>query len=71
MAYPTLELGKAYRLVRPFEVRDDKTGTIRSILRKETIVQVKRIKPEEDHVWVEGVNLPLPLSALRIHVRPE
>ena len=67
---PKLEPGRSYRLIRPFEVRDEVTGTIRSILRAHTLVKIKRLDPDADRVWIDAVNLPLPLSALPRHLTP-
>jgi len=65
-----IEVGRSYRLTREWEVRDEKTGTLKSYLLKGQILKVRRVASEEDHVWVEGVSHPLPLSALRRGVAP-
>jgi hypothetical protein len=60
-----IEAGRSYRLRREFEVRDEKTGTLKSRILAGTVLTVKRIDTDEDHAWVEGVAHPLPLNALR------
>lgn len=68
MREPRVEPGRTYRLLRPFEVRDEQTGTIKHYLLKGAVLNVKRTAPEQDRVWVEGVSLPLPYLALLRHI---
>lgn len=68
MRVMSIEAGHQYRLVRPFEVRDEETGTIKEFLLKDRVLRVKRVAPAEDHIWVEGLDWPLPYFALRHHV---
>lgn len=63
-----MEVGRQYRLVRPFEVRDEKTGTMRHYLQKDSLLKVRKVSVEEEHVWVDGIDMPLMLDALRQHV---
>jgi hypothetical protein len=70
MQFPKIEAGRVYRLRRDFEVRDEKTGTLKDILRKGWELKVKQVKSEEGRVWVEGVALPLPEEPLRRAVDP-
>jgi len=63
-----IEPGRSYRLVRDFEVRDEATGTIKSVLRAGTLLLAKKTEPGMDRVWVDKVDMPLPIAALRIHV---
>jgi len=69
MIWPELEEGKRYRLQRELEIRDEKTGTLKAFLCKGAVVKVRRLDPDEEHVYIEGQPLPLPLSALRRMVR--
>jgi hypothetical protein len=66
----SLEVGGTYRLKREFEVRAEKTGTLKAYFLKGTVLKVKRVDEEEDHVWVEGSSLPLPLQAFRLATEP-
>lgn len=70
MFWPELEEGKTYRLQRELEIHDDKTGTPRAFLRKGTLIKVRKLDSADDHVFVEGQALPLPLNALRRVVSP-
>ena len=70
MIWPDLVEGESYRLLREFEIHDEKTGTPKAFLRKGALVKVRRLDPDDDHVFVEGQSLPLPLGALRRMVEP-
>jgi hypothetical protein len=59
-----IEAGHAYRLQQDLEVRDGKTGTLRAVFRKGTVVTVKRLELEEDHAFFEGLSVPVPLASL-------
>jgi len=59
-----IEAGATYRLMHDLEVRDEATGTLKAYLRKGTLLVVKKVDDVTEHVWVEGVDLPLPLDAL-------
>lgn len=61
----TIEVGGSYRLRRVFEVRDEQTGTLKVYFLKGTVLKVKRVSVEEDHVWVEGSSLALPLRSFQ------
>jgi len=61
---PKITAGQTYRLRRDFEVRDEKTGTMKHFLPKGTALTVRRIAADEDRVWLEGVPLPVAISAL-------
>lgn len=63
-----IEAGRSYRLVRPFEVRDEQTGTIRDYLLKGKVIHIRKVATELDRVWVDGVSAPLPYYALRHHL---
>lgn len=65
-----IEAGRSYRLQRDLEVRDEKTGTLRAVLRKGTVVAVRRIDADEDHAFLEGLSVPLRLDALSRMVDP-
>jgi hypothetical protein len=71
MQYPTLEPGRAYRLTRQLEVRDEKSGSMKTYYLKGSVLHIKKVAKDEDRVWVEGCALPIPLSALRAMVQPE
>jgi hypothetical protein len=66
----TIEVGGSYRLRREFEVRDEQTGTLKVFYLKGTVLKAKRVSVEEDHVWVEGSSLPLPLRTFQRVVDP-
>lgn len=68
MLITDIEAGRSYRLVRPFEVRDEQTGTIRNYLLKGTIIHVSKVAIDQDRVWIAGVTAPLPYFALRHHL---
>ncbi|HYF77806.1 MAG TPA: hypothetical protein VD973_11770 [Symbiobacteriaceae bacterium] len=65
-----IEAGHAYRLQQDLEVRDGKTGTLRAIFRKGTVVTVKRLEADEDHAFFEGLSVPVPLASLARMVTP-
>lgn len=65
-----IEPGRTYRLRRNWEVRDERTGTIRDHLLKGTPLNVRAVEPDNDRVWVAGLAIPLPLSALSRAVDP-
>lgn len=65
-----IEAGRSYRFQREVEVRDEKTGTLRAIIRKGTVLAVRRIDAEEDHAFLEGLSLPMRLDALARMVDP-
>jgi hypothetical protein len=64
------EVGRSYRLVRDFEVRDEKTGTLKHLVRKGEVVKVKKIEADLDRVYLEGVALPAALAAFSMHIQP-
>lgn len=64
-----LEVGRSYRLVRDYEVRDEQTGTLKHFIRKGEVVKVKRIEAEMDRIYLEGVKLPAALAAFRVHIQ--
>lgn len=64
------EVGHSYQLVRDFEVRDEKTGTLKHLVRKGEVVKVKRIEADLDRIYLEGVQLPAALAAFSMHIRP-
>lgn len=64
------EVGHSYRLVRDFEVRDEKTGTLKHLIRKGDVVKVKKVEAEMDRVYLEGVPLPAAMAALSMHIQP-
>lgn len=68
MPVSSIEAGRSYRLVRNFEVRDEHTGTMKSFLLRGTVIKVKKVAPEQDRAWIEGVAPPLPLGALGMHI---
>ncbi len=70
MSYPVIEAGRTYRLRRNWEIRDEKTGIMKHFILGGTEVKVKRVVPEEDHVYLEGVPLPVPLAAFERAVDP-
>lgn len=63
------EVGRSYRLVRDFEVRDEQTGTLKHFIRKGEVVKVKRIEAEMDRIYLEGVKLPAALAAFQTHIQ--
>lgn len=63
-----MEVGVSYRLKLDQEIRDENTGTIRELVRKGSVVIVKRIAAEENRVWLEGHPHPLNYAALRRRV---
>lgn len=65
-----IEAGLSYRLQQDLEVRDEKTGTLRAVFRKGTVLTVRRTEPDEDHTWLEGVSVPLRMDALSRMVVP-
>ncbi len=64
------EVGSSYRLVRDYEVRDEKTGTLKHLIRKGEVVKVKKIEAELDRIYLEGVPLPAALAAFQMHIQP-
>lgn len=60
-----IQPGSSYRLKRPLEIRDERTGTLKHYVLGGTVVKVRKLHKDEDRVWVEGVPLPIPLSALQ------
>lgn len=64
------EVGHSYRLVRDFEIRAEQTGTLKYLVRKGEVVKVKKIEPEMDRIYLEGVQLPAALGALGMHLLP-
>lgn len=60
-----IEAGKAYRLRRDFEIRNEHGTVVKTILKHDQVVQVKKVDAEVDHVWVEGVSLVIPLAAFQ------
>jgi hypothetical protein len=70
MQWTDIAAGRSYRLKRNFEVRDERTGTLKTYFLKGAVLKVKKVLPEEDQVWVEGSPLPLPLAALQRAVDP-
>jgi len=64
------EVGQSYRLVRDFEVRDEKTGTLRHLIRKGEVVKVKKIDADTDRIYLEGVQVPAAYAALQQHIQP-
>ncbi|HWI64946.1 MAG TPA: hypothetical protein VNT75_24215 [Symbiobacteriaceae bacterium] len=70
MYWIDLAVGATYRLRHELEVRDEKTGTLKVHLRAGSTILVRRIEAELDHVYVEGISLPLRMSALRRMVQP-
>lgn len=63
-----IEAGRSYRLVRPFEVHDEQTGTMRHYLLKGTVIHVRKVAVDLDRIWIDGVSAPLPYFALRHHL---
>ncbi|MDF2628598.1 MAG: hypothetical protein K0R39_2429 [Symbiobacteriaceae bacterium] len=70
MVRTNIAAGSKYRLKQDLEIRDEKTGTLRAVLRKGTVVAVKRIEVDEDHAFLEGVGVPLRLDALSRMIVP-
>ena len=66
----TAEVGKRYRLVRDYEVRNEKTGTLTFLIRKGEVVTVRKIEPEMNRVYLEGLAQPAALAAFEVHIRP-
>lgn len=64
------EVGRSYRLVRDFEVRDEQTGTLKHLIRKGDVVKVKKIEDDMDRIYLEGVPLPAALMAFGMHIQP-
>lgn len=64
------EVGHSYRLVRDYEVRDEKTGTIKHFIRKGEVVKVKRTEADLDRIYLEGVQWPAALAAFSMHIVP-
>jgi hypothetical protein len=65
----TMEPGKQYRLKRNFEVRTYK-GSLKHQILFDTVVVVKKVDASIDQVWVEGIDLPVPLAAFQNAVTP-
>ncbi|HYG59597.1 MAG TPA: hypothetical protein VD902_16155 [Symbiobacteriaceae bacterium] len=65
-----IAVGGVYRLRHDWEIRDERSGTMKGFLPQGQEIRVKRIEQDEDHVWVEGISLPLPLGAFRQGVEP-
>lgn len=64
------EVGKSYRLLRDFEVRDEKTGTLKHLIRKGEVVTVVEVDPGMNRVYLEGLSLPAALEAFQVHIQP-
>lgn len=64
------EVGQTYRMIRDYEVRDEKTGTLKHFIRKGEVVKVRKIEPELDRLYLEGVPLPAALAAFGMHITP-
>lgn len=65
-----LTAGHSYRLVRNFEIHDEKTGTLRHLIRAGDVVKVRKIDEEADRIYLEGVPAPAFYRAFRVHVKP-
>lgn len=59
-----LKTGSTYRLKRPLEIRDEQSGTLKHFVLGGTVVKVRKLVQEEGRVWLEGIPLPVPISAL-------
>ncbi|HLN64805.1 MAG TPA: hypothetical protein VK464_25045 [Symbiobacteriaceae bacterium] len=70
MHFPTLESGRVYRITRNLEIRDEKTGTLKTHYLKGTELTLRKVAEDEDRVWLEGCAWPVPLSSLRRMVEP-
>lgn len=70
MPVKELEAGATYRLRRDLEVRDDQTGTLKEFIKKGTIITIKKVAPEEDQVFIEGVKRPVSPDVLAAVVDP-
>lgn len=56
--------GQTYRLLINFEVHDEATGTLRELVRKGSVVKIRRIAADQGRVWLEGHEYPFPLWSL-------
>lgn len=65
-----LDVGRSYRLVRDYEIHDEKTGTLKYLIRSGEVVKVRKIDEENDHVYFEGVPVPAFYQAFLMHVTP-
>ena len=70
MHFPMLESGRAYRITRNLEIRDEKTGILKTYYLKGTELTLRKVAEDEDRVWLEGCAWPVPLSSLRRMVVP-
>lgn len=65
-----LTVGQSYRLVRNFEIHDEKTGTLRHLIRAGEVVKVRKIEEAADRIYLEGIPTPAFYQAFRMHVKP-
>ena len=64
------EVGRHYKLVRDFEIRDPDTGTLKYLIRRGEVVKVRKIEEEKDLIYFEGVSVPAFFRAFQMHIVP-